>query len=50
MRHTFVSLLLQNGESPAYVSKKAGHRSVEFTVRVYGHFMPGGNRGGCGST
>jgi len=45
MRHTFVSLLLQNGESPAYVSKQAGHRSMDITINVYGHFMPGGNRG-----
>ena len=44
MRHTFVSLLLQNGESPAYVSKQAGHRSMDITINVYGHFMPGGNR------
>ena len=44
MRHTFISLLLQNGESPAYVQKQAGHKSMDITINVYGHFMPGGNR------
>lgn len=44
MRHTFISLLLQNGESPAYVQKQAGHKSMDITINVYGHFIPGGNR------
>ena len=44
MRHTFVSLLLQNGESPAYVQKQAGHKSMDITINVYSHFLPGGNR------
>jgi integrase len=44
MRHTFVSLLLQNGESLAYVQKQAGHKNPEITLNVYGHFIPGGNR------
>lgn len=44
MRHTFISLLLQNGESPAYAQKQAGHKSMDITINVYGHFMPGGNR------
>jgi integrase len=39
MRHCFISLLLQNGESPAYVQKQAGHKSMDITVNVYGHFM-----------
>lgn len=44
MRHTFISQLLQNGESPAYVQKQVGHQSMDITINVYGHFMPGGNR------
>ena len=43
-RHTFISLLLQNGESPAYVQKQAGHKSMDIPINVYGHFIPGGNR------
>jgi len=42
MRHTFISLLLQNGESPAYVQKQAGHKSMDLTINVDGHFIPGG--------
>jgi integrase len=44
MRHTFISLLLQLGESPAYLQKQAGHKSMDITINVYGHFIPGGNR------
>lgn len=44
MRHSFISLLLQNGESPAYVQKQVGHQSMDMTINVYGHFMPGGGR------
>jgi integrase len=44
MRHSFISQLLQNGESPAYVQKAVGHQSMDITINVYGHFMPGGNR------
>jgi integrase len=44
IRHTFISLLLQLGESPAYMQKEAGHKSMDITINVYGHFMPGGNR------
>lgn len=44
MRHTFISLLLQKGASPAYVQKQAGHKSMDLTLNVYGHFVPGGNR------
>jgi integrase len=37
-------LLLQNGESSADVQKQAGHKSMDITINVFGHFMPGGNR------
>ena len=43
-RHTFASLLLQNGESPAYVKEQMGHSSIQVTVDVYGHLIPGANR------
>jgi hypothetical protein len=32
------------GESPAYVSKQAGHASIKITVDLYGHWIPGANR------
>jgi len=43
-RHTFASILLMNGESPAYVKEQLGHSSIKMTVDVYGHFIPGANR------
>jgi integrase len=44
LRHTFASLLLQNSESPAYVKEQMGHSSIQVTVDIYGHLVPGGNR------
>jgi integrase len=44
LRHTFASLLLQQGESPAYVKDQLGHSSIQVTVDVYGHLIPGANR------
>ena len=44
LRHTFASLLLQQGESPAYVRDQLGHSSIQMTVDVYGHLIPGLNR------
>jgi len=43
-RHTFASLLIQNGESLAYVKEQLGHSSIKMTVDVYGHLVPGANR------
>jgi integrase len=44
LRHTFVSLLIQNGESLAYVKEQMGHHSIKITVDTYGHLVPGGNK------
>ena len=44
LRHTFASLLIQNGESLAYVKEQMGHHSIQVTVDLYGHLVPGGNR------
>ena len=44
MRHTFASLLLQQGESLHYVKEQLGHASIQTTVDVYGHLAPGSNR------
>ena len=37
LRHTFASLLIDNGESIKYVSRQLGHASASFTLDVYGH-------------
>jgi len=44
LRHTFASLLLQQGESATYVKEQMGHSSIQITVDCYGHLIPGGNK------
>lgn len=44
LRHTYASLLIQNGESLAYVKEQLGHSSIQVTVDVYGHLVPSANR------
>ena len=44
LRHTFASRLLQNGESLVYVREQMGHHSIQVTVDIYGHLVPGANR------
>ena len=45
LRHSFVSQLLASGAPPSYVKEQAGHSSIQITVDVYGHAIPGANRG-----
>ena len=44
LRHTYASLLLQQNESPVYVKEQMGHSSIQVTVDIYGHLIPGGNK------
>jgi integrase len=44
LRHTFASLLLQQGESPVYVQRQLGHASITLTVDTYGRWLPMGNQ------
>ncbi len=44
LRHTFASLLIQDGQSLKYVSDQLGHSSIKMTADVYGHLVPGANR------
>jgi len=44
LRHTYATLLIQQGESLAYVTDQLGHHSIQITVDTYGHLVPGGNR------
>jgi integrase len=44
LRHTFASLLLQQGESPAYVQRQLGHAGIKLTVDTYGKWLPMGNK------
>ena len=36
--------MLQAGEAIAYVKEQLGHSSIQVTVDLYGHFVPGANR------
>jgi len=40
LRHTFASLLLQQGESAQYVQEQLGHKSLEVTTNTYGRWLP----------
>ncbi len=44
LRHTYASLLLQHGASPAYVQRQLGHASIQLTVDTYGKWLPMGNK------
>ena len=44
MRHTYASLMLQNGEPITYVKEQMGHHSITITVDLYGHMVPGANQ------
>jgi integrase len=42
LRHTYASLLIANGEHPKRIQALMGHSSINATMDVYGHLMPGG--------
>jgi integrase len=44
LRHSYASLLIQNGESLAYIRDQFGHHSINLAVDSYGHLVPGTNR------
>lgn len=44
IRHTYASLLIQKGESLAYIRDQLGHHSISITVDIYGHLTPGANK------
>jgi integrase len=44
LRHTYATLLIQQGESLAYVKDQLGHSSIKMTVDTYTHWIPGSNR------
>ena len=39
LRHSYASILLANGESPAYVQEQLGHATIELTVTTYGKWL-----------
>ncbi|HYT58054.1 MAG TPA: tyrosine-type recombinase/integrase [Verrucomicrobiae bacterium] len=44
LRHTFATMLIEQGEGLAYVRDQMRHSSIKVTVDIYGHLVPGSNR------
>jgi integrase len=40
LRHTFASIMLNNGIDPLWVSHTLGHENLQVTLGIYTHFMP----------
>ena len=40
LRHTYASLLLQQGVSIVFVQRQLGHASIQLTVDTYGKWLP----------
>ena len=43
-RHTYASLMIQQGESLKYVQRQLGHSSIQVTSDIYGDWLPIGNK------
>ena len=41
LRHLHASVILQQNQSPALVSRRLGHASVSTTMDIYSHVLPG---------
>jgi len=39
LRHTYATLLVDQGEHPKYIQEQMGHSSINITMDVYGHLM-----------
>ncbi len=44
LRHTYASLLIDQGEHPKYIQAQMGHASINITLDTYGHLMKTVNR------
>jgi integrase len=44
LRHTYASLLIEQGAHPKYIQEQMGHSSIQVTMDVYGHLFPSSNR------
>ena len=44
LRHTYASLLIDQGENPKYIQNQMGHSSINVTFDVYGHLMKDTNQ------
>ena len=44
LRHTYASLLIDQGENPKYIQNQLGHSSITTTMDTYGHLMKDVNK------
>ena len=44
LQHIYATRLVSNNESLAYVRDQMGHSSIQVTVDLYSHYVPGSNR------
>ena len=44
LRHSYASLLIDQGASPKYIQSQLGHASIQMTFDIYGHLMPEAGR------
>lgn len=44
LRHTYASLLIDQGENIKYIQKQLGHASIKLTLDTYGHLMKDVNK------
>ena len=44
LRHTYASLLIDQGENIKYIQNQIGHASIKVTLDIYGHLMKGVNK------
>ena len=45
LRHTYVSLLIDQGAHPKYIQEQVGHSGIQVTMDTYGHLFPSQSRG-----
>jgi len=49
LRHTYASLLIENGQPLIYIQRQLGHHSIQITADTYGHLIPKEDKGAVDS-